>query len=181
MSVQQECALSSDILHLGGMEAPIPDLRLSDFLSDWRNETEGSPHVDTRSLTLRGLPTGSTYEDVFESSEVVTYEGCTEEWAELLSEALYAVGGAELGRAMLVFLKPGGEIHPHSDEGSYCQERTRYHIPIMTNQDCTNTFGGTTEHLERGIMYQVDNDRVHSAINNGDTPRVHLIFDIKGF
>jgi hypothetical protein len=58
-----------------------------------------------------------------------------------------------------------------------------FHIPVKTNSACFYVYD---YHLypmqELGELYRVDIDKTHTAINVGETPRVHLhfVYDIKG-
>ena len=158
----------------------LPTLDASLFTSDWRNETEGSPHAGTLSYVLRGPKGPITPEAVFNGHDIESID-LTEEWEEVLSFCLYLVGGAGIKRAMIVALMPGQTVKPHTDEGSYCAAYTRYHLPLITNNACSNTFGEVTQPLAEGHIYYVDNQLEHSAVNMGQEARAHLIFDIEEF
>ena len=81
-NAKAESVRLNDMGFIGRFE--LPDLDLSDFVSDWRNETENSPHKDTLSITLRGLPEPIDADAVFNELEAVNYPALNEDWKELL-------------------------------------------------------------------------------------------------
>jgi hypothetical protein len=56
--------------------------------------------------------------------------------------------------------------------------RTRFHLPVVTNTNCELTLDGCVYHLEEAIIYFVNHGCIHSAANHGDSPRVHLVWDM---
>tara|TARA_B100000787_G_scaffold166262_1_gene151217 strand:+ start:2354 stop:3202 length:849 start_codon:yes stop_codon:yes gene_type:complete len=56
--------------------------------------------------------------------------------------------------------------------------RARFHIPIQTNKDVAMLIGDHIYRYEEGNMYFFNNGAIHSADNQGDTYRFHLVFDI---
>lgn len=179
-SVRQAYAQSGDsgIISIGNICAPIPPI--GELGRDWRSDSEGSPHFQTTCLHLR-KPVADTPEEVFDGLLSVTTEHCTEEWQDVLCEICFIVGGAGIGRAMLVSLPPHGEVLPHFDSGTYCARHDRYHLPIRTNDDCFLKVGEEAKHLRQYCLYYIDNKSVHSAWNKGETERLHLIVDILPF
>lgn len=75
-------------------------------------------------------------------------------------------------------LPAGKEITPHVDPGYYLSTVHRLHIPIITNDKVLFTVGGTTFHMEEGVLYELNNRLMHSVKNLGDSDRIHLIVDI---
>lgn len=79
----------------------------------------------------------------------------------------------------LSVLNPGENIDPHCD--TYIALRygqVRLHVPIVTNEDTVMTIGGEDSHWSAGQLWFGDFSKHHSVVNNGDSPRVHLIFDV---
>lgn len=86
-----------------------------------------------------------------------------------------------LARVRLAMLAPHFQIKPHVDyDPSYI---TRIHIPIITNDMCTLTIykqdQQNTVHLPPGRAYFFNSGHKHSAENNSDQPRYHLIVDLQ--
>lgn len=80
-------------------------------------------------------------------------------------------------RATLVRLKAGGEIAAHQDLNFSLTHSHRVHVPIVTNPGVLFTVGDETKHLPAGTVYEINNRRMHSVVNEGSEDRVHLILD----
>lgn len=144
-----------------------------------------SPHRDTEAIFLRWCA-GRDAVSVFTDQHTVEYPAFhqlhRQTWP--LLDAIYAnVGGLELGRAMIVNLKPGGSITPHADEGAYADRFERFHLPLCSGPD--NFFHvdadeGPTEtvHMRPGELWWFDHKRTHWVANCSAQPRIHLIVDI---
>ena len=91
--------------------------------------------------------------------------------------------GSTLGRAFLSRIPPACKIYPHVDapwspDPAQWSGVTRYGVVIETNPDCLLTAGNHSMHVEEGTMYYFDKSQLHSATNNGTTPRTHLYMDV---
>ena len=86
--------------------------------------------------------------------------------------------GGQLTRVMVVALQPHAEVLPHSDEGRYYVDKDRYHLPIQT-RGSLNVCDGETQTYKEGELWWFNNKKVHSAKNEGEIERVHIIFDIQ--
>jgi hypothetical protein len=56
--------------------------------------------------------------------------------------------------------------------------RPRFHLPILTNSNCELILDGWVYHLNEGVIYFVNHGCIHSAVNHGGSPRVHLVWDM---
>jgi hypothetical protein len=56
--------------------------------------------------------------------------------------------------------------------------RARFHLPIQTNPGAHLLMGGEKFHFEERRIYFFHNGTVHSANNEGDTYRYHLVWDM---
>lgn len=81
-------------------------------------------------------------------------------------------------RVLLAKLPPGGAIEPHIDEGEFFNHTQRYHIPLKTNPRALLFVDDVDYQLQEGRVYLIRNDLMHYAVNEGDTDRIHLIFDM---
>jgi len=59
----------------------------------------------------------------------------------------------------------------------------RFHIPIITNDSVAfsawNYYGvKLTKFFKQGDFFYLDQRKPHTVINNGDTNRIHLVFDV---
>jgi hypothetical protein len=80
-------------------------------------------------------------------------------------------------RANLVRLRPGGAIAEHQDKNFSLAHSHRVHVPVVTNDKVRFTVGSETIHMAEGAVFEINNRRMHSVRNDGDTGRVHLILD----
>lgn len=91
--------------------------------------------------------------------------------------------GRTLGRAFLSRIPPACKLYPHTDapwgpDPARWAGVTRYGVVIETNPDCLLVAGDHSMHVEEGTVYYFDKSQLHSAINNGTTPRTHLYMDV---
>jgi hypothetical protein len=56
--------------------------------------------------------------------------------------------------------------------------RVRFHLPIQTNDKAQLLLDGETFHFKARTIYFFNNGSVHSANNQGDTYRYHLVWDM---
>lgn len=68
---------------------------------------------------------------------------------------------------------------PWTTDPEFAQTSLRFHLPIVTNPKCQVMAGTFTGHLPVGQLTFVASDVLHCAVNHGDTPRYHLIIDVK--
>lgn len=105
------------------------------------------------------------------------------EWRALLEPVMaQAVVGYDYARGvfprvMFARMRPGGVIHPHIDANPAAKWPHKIHVPLSTNPGVVSFFGGEEHHFPTGEAVEVDNLGPHWVRNNGDTDRVHLIFE----
>lgn len=85
---------------------------------------------------------------------------------------------AELGRAMIVRLKPGCAVSPHVDAGAYYRIRDRYHLVLSSPSGSLLRSGDEEVRMRPGELWWFDNKQLHSAANEAADWRVHCIFDL---
>ncbi|MEM8652560.1 MAG: sulfotransferase [Pseudomonadota bacterium] len=85
-----------------------------------------------------------------------------------------------IGRSRLMRLAPGAKVPPHVDIRYYWRNRTRVHIPIITQEDIIFTCRDQTVHMAAGEAWTFDNWQNHHVNNPTDIHRVHLVFDTCG-
>jgi hypothetical protein len=90
------------------------------------------------------------------------------------------VNGIQIGRIMIVHLAPGGEIKIHKDPGLYFEKYSRYHIPLLTNEQVQFfNENGSRAHMPYKTLCRLNNLGFHGLINDSNEGRVHLIVDIE--
>lgn len=166
-------------LNIGPLLAAIPphwgDITL-------RQDYAGSAHHDTECIFLRG-PVSTTLDPQNELDSEMYLAG--RELGEHIDALLEAIGLpiAELGRVMLVRLKPGGQIDRHADEGAYAERFSRFHVPLQSAPGNVFTVHSAdlfeVVQMRTGECWWFDHRREHEVCNDSREPRIHLIFDAR--
>jgi hypothetical protein len=71
----------------------------------------------------------------------------------------------------------GGYIRAHKDWPDSKPRFTRLHVPLSSSPDCLSSEARIVYRMNVGEVWYLDGGRIHSAINLGPTPRIHLILD----
>jgi hypothetical protein len=105
------------------------------------------------------------------------------EWSPLLEPVLakatepYGYADGSFPRIMLARMAPGGVIHPHRDANPAAKWPHKIHLPLTTNEKVTFFVDGVGYHFPVGRAVEVNNMALHAVKNEGDTDRIHLIFE----
>ncbi len=105
------------------------------------------------------------------------------EWRALLEPVMaQAVGdyGYVRGvfpRVMLARMAPGGVIQPHIDANPAAKWPHKIHVPLLTNDKVGFRIGDTIHNFPVGEAVEVNNLGPHAVRNDGETDRIHLIFE----
>jgi len=105
------------------------------------------------------------------------------EWRDRLEPVLaqavrdYGYQRGVFPRVMLARMSPGGVIHPHIDANPAAKWPHKIHVPLSTNGRVVSFFGGQKHYFPPGEAVEVNNLGPHWVRNDGDTDRVHLIFE----
>ena len=83
----------------------------------------------------------------------------------------------DMGRLLIVNLKPSGHVTKHNDQGTYADHYSRFHLVLKSNQWCRQTCGDQEQKFEEGEVWWFNHKKLHTADNVGMTDRVHIIFD----
>jgi hypothetical protein len=102
-----------------------------------------------------------------------------------LAEAAYACAarmapsypGAKLVRMTLAEMPPHTRIPAHVDNGIGVTAMHRCHLPIVTSGHVHFHIDRISHYLERGVVYEFDNTRLHAVDNQSGERRVHLLCD----
>lgn len=144
-----------------------------------REEFPGSSHKDTQSIYLRAPPwpikEAATSQDDLRVVDWPTLQLDDQLRGVLLT--LQEVVKMPMARAMIVKLSPGGAIGLHMDEGVYSQATERFHFPVFTNLKAISRIGDEEVNMTAGVLWWYQKDELHSARNEGEDDRVHIIFD----
>jgi mannose-6-phosphate isomerase-like protein (cupin superfamily) len=75
-------------------------------------------------------------------------------------------------------LEKGGVIKEHYDNAlSFEDGEVRFHIPIQTNSAVEFTSNGKSLAMNEGECWYINAALPHSAANNGEADRIHLVID----
>ncbi|WP_421737550.1 aspartyl/asparaginyl beta-hydroxylase domain-containing protein [Caulobacter sp.] len=105
------------------------------------------------------------------------------QWREMLEPVLeqavrdYGYARGVFPRVMLARMRPGGVILPHIDANPAAKWPHKIHVPLSTNAGVVSFFGGGEHHFPPGEAVEVDNLGPHWVRNDGETDRIHLIFE----
>jgi len=105
------------------------------------------------------------------------------EWRERLMPVMeratrpYGYARGVYPRVMFARMAPGGIIHPHTDSNPAAQWPHKIHVPILTNPKVAFLSGGSVHHFPEGEAVEVNNLGIHAVNNDGDSDRIHLIFE----
>lgn len=71
------------------------------------------------------------------------------------------------------YVMPNTAYNWHCDKGANC-----LHIPLITNPGCWFVFENRSFSMPAdGSLYTVNNSRMHTFVNSGSEPRLHLTFE----
>ena len=80
-------------------------------------------------------------------------------------------------RLLLTRLPAGCSISEHVDKGLSLRLVHRLHIPLQSKGNVMFTVGEQTRSLPVGEIWEINNCRAHSVVNESDVDRIHLIMD----
>lgn len=98
--------------------------------------------------------------------------------AEAFIEGLVESMKGAMGRAVIAQLRPRGTIHPHIDDRLYWLLRDRYHLVLKSVAGSHFQAGGEEVRMQKGELWWFDPTVTHSAFNDSDEVRIHIIVDI---
>lgn len=90
---------------------------------------------------------------------------------------VYGYAEPEYPKVMLARLHADGTIDRHVDGAGSHLLTHKIHIPLQTNPQARMYVEPEYHQLEEGKAYELNNIVSHGAENQGDTDRIHLIFE----
>ena len=105
------------------------------------------------------------------------------EWRALLEPVMaqavgdYGYARGVFPRVMLARMAPGGVIQPHIDANPAAKWPHKIHVPLLTNDKVGFRIGDAIHHFPVGGAVEVNNLGPHAVRNDGETDRIHLIFE----
>lgn len=175
-----------------------------DFGKHYSNYSKGKVWT---AVSIQGYSPDITFiekpKEMLTSKKFAKDYGHTKDWELQKTELYYlleeqlkdiidvAFPGQSFDRIRLMKLDPGGvnkEIQRHTDQsdpdiGTNDGQIMRFHVPVVTNPNVK--FSGwsysgkqVTFNPKLGSMFVLDLRKPHAVVNEGDTTRVHLVFDV---
>jgi len=95
----------------------------------------------------------------------------------LKAVAPYGYARGSFPRIMLARMAPGGIIQPHRDNMPSATWPHKIHVPIQTNPGVSFYIEPKYYNFKPGQAVEVNNLDVHAVKNDGDSDRIHLIFE----
>jgi len=160
-------ALREDILAI-----PEETWDLEDADKPNRFETLGR----TRHIVFRFISSISDWREHYDRAPWAQWRARLE---PVLREAVrpYAYANGDFPRIMLARMAPGGTIQPHTDNSPAATWPHKIHIPIRTNPGVKFFIDPDVFHFREGQAVEVNNLGLHAVRNDGDSDRIHLIFE----
>lgn len=147
----------------------------------WEQENKTKPNrfhsLDTtQHIVFRFI---NTIDDWRGSHDRPLWNDWREKLEPILQQATSAYGytRGDYPRVMLARMAPGGNIKQHVDNGPAARWPHKIHIPIQTNEKVNFFIAPENYYFKEGQAVEVNNLGPHAVQNNGDTNRIHLIFE----
>lgn len=146
-----------------------------------RQNVDGSAHRDTKCIPLYA-PMEFTHESIYNDLDAfeTIFVAPLSHTMNLFDKVIQSIGWEDIGRVMLVDLKAGGHINRHADSGAYAEYYDRIHLVIKSEPGNVFTCGGESRQFEEGELFQFNHLIEHEVDNHSNSPRLHMIIDIKG-
>lgn len=134
---------------------------------------------NTRNINLRIHVLTTEHPEVSESplSKIVAENYLAFQKTYTFLESFADGLNGQLGRAMIVTLKPNSQVYRHYDKGSYYEGRDRYHL-VLRSSGSRMVCGDEQSVWKEGELWWFNNKLEHEAFNESSEERVHIIFDI---
>lgn len=146
---------------------------------DLRTRYPQSPHHAADDILLRFNELDAP-EDVINDIQTHPFDA----WFQLpvrdmVLDLMRAVGGTQLGRALITRLAPGASITPHADGGAPATFYERYQVMLQCLPGVVFRSGDETVQMQTGDVWWFNNTQEHEVVNNSADDRIVLIADIR--
>jgi aspartyl/asparaginyl beta-hydroxylase (cupin superfamily) len=106
------------------------------------------------------------------------WRGFGKQYEPIVSVLMGHFPGCHSYQHMLSVVMPGHDIPPHVDPQDP-RWLVRVHVPLTTNEQSQFIVDGKHHHMDLGFAYLVNTLAEHAVVNNGATPRIHFMFDVR--
>lgn len=101
--------------------------------------------------------------------------------ADLVSpivKSLESIHDGKVGKCIFIKMPAHKSVGEHMDRMDYLGAVRRHHIAITTNEEVLFFVNKEPKHMRVGECWEINNSRLHSVENNGESDRIHLMIDI---
>ena len=149
--------------------------------SQWASENAGKPNRfqalgETQHMVFRFVSDVRDWRQSYDRPPWPAWRALVEPVLHAATRA-YGYARGAYPRILLARMPPGGVILPHVDANPAALWPHKIHVPLTTNARVGFFIDPHTHHLEVGQAYEVNNLGLHAVRNDGDTQRIHLIFE----
>lgn len=88
-------------------------------------------------------------------------------------------GDGDILAIEIVNLPSNSKVDEHKDGGISLLKNPRIHLVLSTNDDVIFKVDGEEKNMKVGELWEINNTKTHSVINNGNADRIHMIIDFK--
>lgn len=152
---------------------------IEEWLIDISRQNMFQTHEQTFMYQLKELDYGWNLKDKIKSTSPNTFktESAIDELKTIYNNLELLVNGRVV-RCEVINMSPHSRVRTHKDTSDLLYLSRRFHIPIITNENCTFTVEEQKFHLKEANLYELNNRRYHSVENFSDQNRIHLIIDV---
>jgi hypothetical protein len=151
----------------------------NEWLIDTSRQETYQTHENTFMYQLKELDYEWNLKDHIESTSPNNFKTkeANDEIEKIYSILELLVDGKVI-RSEVISMSPNSRIRTHKDRTDLLYVARRFHVPIITNKNCTFTVEREPFHLKEANIYELNNRKYHSVENSSNENRVHLIIDI---
>lgn len=140
-----------------------------------------SPHKECHDIWVFFNEVPDDLTKIVDDTKVISYRA----WKELpqlrpiVFDLMRRVEGSELGRVIITKLEPGKSIPAHVDQGAPAEYYTRYQVVVQSKPGAIFQIEDEKVNFRSGEVWKIDNQSLHSVVNNSDDDRIVIIVDIR--
>lgn len=136
----------------------------------------------TKNITLLGFGKNIYQDENNNYKHSFNFSKISSEYEDIINFAKdfsHNVGKGELRGLVIVNLPSGCSVGEHHDSGCYYMIRDRYHIVLSADGDNNiQKFPDKEYHFYENDIWWYNIKMKHSALNNSDKDRIHIILDV---
>jgi len=146
-----------------------------------RTKHPGTAHSEVSDIWVWFNQIPKTKNEVINDKEVIAYPA----WYKipsirpLILALMNQVQAIRLGRVIITRLPPGKEVTPHVDGGAPAEYYQRYQIALQCMPGNKFIIAGEEVSFKTGEIWQIDNRKIHSVVNNSADDRIVMIADLR--